>query len=258
MTEHSSGIAPLVAGEHLLVASADSLPFVAESLVRDPERLATLRTAAYERLSSVDPVRAPGGGAACGDRRAGRGAGPAGRLARLAARPAMAAGRARRPSPARMRRRHPLPPTARTRASRPSGGYPGDRGQSRRASRCWRPMATVRLMRDTRSTRWPEVRCATSRWSSWPPGRRTSRRRPGVDAGASAGSRRGWCRSVPTRPWGAPATPAWRSRAAALLPAARRWARSSTPAASACSPRPWHDDADAAFAYPIQEVTGDA
>ena len=59
VTEHSSGIAPLVAGEHLLVASADSLPFVAESLVRDPERLAALRTAAYERLSSWIPFALP-------------------------------------------------------------------------------------------------------------------------------------------------------------------------------------------------------
>ena len=31
VTEHSSGMAPLVAGEHLLVASADSMPFVAET-----------------------------------------------------------------------------------------------------------------------------------------------------------------------------------------------------------------------------------
>ena len=59
VTEHSSGIAPLEAGEHLLVASADSLPFVAESLVRDSERLAALRTAAYERLSGWIPFALP-------------------------------------------------------------------------------------------------------------------------------------------------------------------------------------------------------
>ncbi len=59
VTEHSSGIAPLEAGEHLLVASADSLPFVAESLVRDSERLAALRTAAYERLSEWIPFALP-------------------------------------------------------------------------------------------------------------------------------------------------------------------------------------------------------
>ena len=40
-------------------ASADSLPFVAESLLRDPERLAALRTAAYERLSGWIPFALP-------------------------------------------------------------------------------------------------------------------------------------------------------------------------------------------------------
>jgi hypothetical protein len=55
VTEHSSGIAPLVAGEHLLVASADALPFVAELLVRDPQRLAAVRDAAYKRLSNWIP-----------------------------------------------------------------------------------------------------------------------------------------------------------------------------------------------------------
>lgn len=59
VTEHSSGIAPLAAGEHLLVASADSLPFVAESLVNDSERLAKLRTASYERLSTWIPFALP-------------------------------------------------------------------------------------------------------------------------------------------------------------------------------------------------------
>jgi hypothetical protein len=59
VTEHSSGIAPLQAGEHLLVASADSLPFLAESLVRDPARLAALRVAAYERLSTWIPFALP-------------------------------------------------------------------------------------------------------------------------------------------------------------------------------------------------------
>jgi hypothetical protein len=59
VTEHSSGIDPLVAGEHLLVASADSLPFVVEALVRDPERLAAIRAAAYERLSGWIPAALP-------------------------------------------------------------------------------------------------------------------------------------------------------------------------------------------------------
>lgn len=59
VTEHSSGLAPFVAGEHFLAASGDAIPFVAESLVRDPERLAALRTAAYERLSRWLPFALP-------------------------------------------------------------------------------------------------------------------------------------------------------------------------------------------------------
>jgi hypothetical protein len=55
VTEHSSGIAPLVPGEHLLVAGADALPFVVEMLLRDEERLARLRSQAYERLSTWVP-----------------------------------------------------------------------------------------------------------------------------------------------------------------------------------------------------------
>ena len=59
VTEHSSGLAPFVAGEHFLAASGDAIPFVAESLVRDPERLEALRTAAYERLSRWLPFALP-------------------------------------------------------------------------------------------------------------------------------------------------------------------------------------------------------
>ena len=55
VTEQSSGIAPLVPGEHLLVASADSLPYVVEYLLYDEERLARLRTQAYERLKTWIP-----------------------------------------------------------------------------------------------------------------------------------------------------------------------------------------------------------
>ena len=55
VTEHASGIAPFTAGEHLLVASAESLPFVAETLLRDEARLAHLRTQAHERLSHWVP-----------------------------------------------------------------------------------------------------------------------------------------------------------------------------------------------------------
>lgn len=55
VTEHSSGIAPFAAGEHLLVGSPESLPYVAETLLHDAERLARLRAQAYERLSSWVP-----------------------------------------------------------------------------------------------------------------------------------------------------------------------------------------------------------
>ncbi len=59
VSEHSSGIAPLEVGEHLLVASPDSLPFVTESLLLDGERLARLREQAYQRLSEWIPFALP-------------------------------------------------------------------------------------------------------------------------------------------------------------------------------------------------------
>lgn len=59
VSEQSSGIAPLVPGEHLLVASADSLPYVAEYLLYDEEGLARLRTQAYERLKTWIPYALP-------------------------------------------------------------------------------------------------------------------------------------------------------------------------------------------------------
>jgi hypothetical protein len=55
VSEHSSGIAPLVAGEHLLVGAPDSLPFLADLLLRDPERTGAIRAHAYERLSTWVP-----------------------------------------------------------------------------------------------------------------------------------------------------------------------------------------------------------
>jgi len=59
VSEHASGIAPLVPGEHLLVAAAAAVPDVADSLLRDPERLAGLRAHAYERLSGWIPYALP-------------------------------------------------------------------------------------------------------------------------------------------------------------------------------------------------------
>lgn len=55
VTEHSTGIAPLVPGEHLLVAQADALPYVVEDLLADETRLARLRSQAYERLRTWIP-----------------------------------------------------------------------------------------------------------------------------------------------------------------------------------------------------------
>jgi Glycosyl transferase family 2 len=55
VSEHSSGIAPLEAGEHLLVGSADSLPFLVDALLHDEARLARLRVQAYKRLSEWLP-----------------------------------------------------------------------------------------------------------------------------------------------------------------------------------------------------------
>ena len=57
VTEPSSGIAPLVAGEHLLVASADSLPYVVEEVLRDEEPLGSAAPQAYERLKAGSLTR---------------------------------------------------------------------------------------------------------------------------------------------------------------------------------------------------------
>jgi hypothetical protein len=55
VTEPSSGMAPLVAGEHLVAANADSLPYVVEELLGAEQRLARLRSGAYERLRAWVP-----------------------------------------------------------------------------------------------------------------------------------------------------------------------------------------------------------
>jgi hypothetical protein len=55
VSEHSSGIAPLVAGEHLLVGAPDSLPYLADVLLRDLERTDAIRARAHERLSTWVP-----------------------------------------------------------------------------------------------------------------------------------------------------------------------------------------------------------
>lgn len=55
VSEQASGLAPLVPGEHLLVAAPESLPFVLEAALRDDERLTRMRHAAHERIRSVLP-----------------------------------------------------------------------------------------------------------------------------------------------------------------------------------------------------------
>lgn len=55
VTEPSGGVSPLAAGEHLVVSSADSLAYVVEDLLGDEQRLARLRSGAYERLKAWTP-----------------------------------------------------------------------------------------------------------------------------------------------------------------------------------------------------------
>jgi hypothetical protein len=55
VTEQSAGISPLVPGRHLVVAAPESLPYVIDGLLSDEERLAELRIAAHERLSQWIP-----------------------------------------------------------------------------------------------------------------------------------------------------------------------------------------------------------
>ncbi|MGO9752689.1 MAG: glycosyltransferase [Solirubrobacteraceae bacterium] len=55
VSEHATGFAPFVAGQHLLLASSDALPFVAEAVLRDDALAQRLRMQAYERLSEWLP-----------------------------------------------------------------------------------------------------------------------------------------------------------------------------------------------------------
>lgn len=59
VSEHGAGIAPFIAGEHLLVAGPHAVGHVAAALLRQPERLAAIRAAAYERLSAWIPYALP-------------------------------------------------------------------------------------------------------------------------------------------------------------------------------------------------------
>ena len=55
ITEHASGVAPLVPGTHLLTASPESLPFVLDAALRDQDLLTQLRLAAHERIRTWLP-----------------------------------------------------------------------------------------------------------------------------------------------------------------------------------------------------------
>ena len=55
VSEHATGLEPLIAGTHLLLAAPDSLAYVAEGLLDDPERLARLRRAAHARIAGWLP-----------------------------------------------------------------------------------------------------------------------------------------------------------------------------------------------------------
>jgi hypothetical protein len=59
VTEHSHGIAPLIPGEHLLVGSAEAVPYIAETLLADETRLVHMRVAAHERLRTWIPFAFP-------------------------------------------------------------------------------------------------------------------------------------------------------------------------------------------------------
>jgi hypothetical protein len=55
VTEHASGISPLVPGEHLFAADADSLPYVVDAVLDDEQRIVRVRSQAYERLRTWLP-----------------------------------------------------------------------------------------------------------------------------------------------------------------------------------------------------------
>jgi hypothetical protein len=56
LTEHSTGFAPLVPGEHFVSASYGNLPVVLEELLEDEERLQAIRHAAYGLLRERMPL----------------------------------------------------------------------------------------------------------------------------------------------------------------------------------------------------------
>jgi hypothetical protein len=56
LSEHSVGVDPLVPGEHYVSAGYDDLPGALEGLLADPDRIAAIRSAAYDLLRERLPI----------------------------------------------------------------------------------------------------------------------------------------------------------------------------------------------------------
>jgi hypothetical protein len=56
LSEHSLGVDPLVPGEHYISADYDDLPGVLEGLLGDPDRIARIRSAAYDLVRERMPM----------------------------------------------------------------------------------------------------------------------------------------------------------------------------------------------------------
>jgi hypothetical protein len=57
VSEHAADADPLVPGEHFVSGTLENLAFLADGLLRDEERLASMRTAAYELVRTELPMR---------------------------------------------------------------------------------------------------------------------------------------------------------------------------------------------------------
>ena len=62
LTEHSLGTEPLVPGEHFVSSNYETLPKVLEGLLGDPERIKTIRQAAYNLICEQMPLTDTVGG----------------------------------------------------------------------------------------------------------------------------------------------------------------------------------------------------
>ena len=57
VSEHSPDCAPLVPGEHFVSGTLENLALLADHLLRDEERLAAMRLAAYDHVRTELPMR---------------------------------------------------------------------------------------------------------------------------------------------------------------------------------------------------------